>query len=189
MTDDLEKLQAKQSEEAFDRWLAESLANSKKGLQNYQKTLSAIEKQMIGAFRGVPPKIADWVFYRVGQKVSQVTHAMAHMLRQQGWVDAPPSVKMLGVEFFDGEAGGLYLCAPQATYKRMKEIEQAAANKSTVKAEIESFDGLGEQLDGTSGVQVDQLDVQMSEMSVDDAQTRAAETAAVVRARRLSKRD
>lgn len=172
-----------QSDEAFDRWMAEALAKSESAVANYARTVHEIGRQ-IGDWYDVPPKIASWVKYRAGHKTSPVAQAEASRLRQQGWVDAPRGLKCHGFEVYDIEEG-LYLVAPQEVYRRMLEIAETAVEmRAGMRRAVESEAAGLEQ----SGVSIDTVSFKVDEMSVDDAANKGREAAAVARARRLSKR-
>lgn len=184
-----EEIQAKTSEESFDQALAEMFARSQAAFLKYQSTLSDIERSMIGTFINVPPKMeSGWIFHRVGGKGSHAHQGMAHMLRQQGWIDAPRGVEMVGTQFWDGPEGAIILCAPQEVYRRMKAIEEAVLNSNSVSERVKAFDGLPEMLDGTHGVGVDKFDVSTDATTMESAQSRAMERIAEIRSRKQSRR-
>lgn len=154
-------------DDSFDEQFAEMLATSKAALANYERTLSDVEKSMIGNWRGKPAKLENWVFFRCGEKRSAVAQSLAHMLRQQGWTDAPRGVTMIGTELWDGTEGALVICAPLEVYRRMKAIEQIANDKAAMREQAGKMNGLGGALDGMSGVQVDVLEVKTGEDSLE----------------------
>ena len=181
MTEDT--LSTKRAEEEFDKTLAEMFAQSEAAFAKYLTVLSDIERQMIGMFKNVPDRIRDWVFFRCGHRGVPVWDSLAHMLRQQGWVDAPRGVQTIGFELFDGPDRAQILCAPQAVYRRMKAIEDAVAAKSSVKAAIERFDGLAGTIDGMKGVEIDDMSVSVDERSFVDAVSEGARMAEAARRR------
>lgn len=173
--------------EVHDETFAAMLAQSKAAFDKYTKALTDIEKQLIGTFHNVPAKLASWSIYRVGIRSLASTQALAHLLTQQGWVIIPPKfgVVMAGCEPFDGGDGAnaIYLAAPLDTYKRMKAIEDAAANKRSVQSEIAKMDGLEDSL-GQMGVAVETLEVRTETASLDEVRGRVAETRSRLRGTR-----
>lgn len=173
----------KASEDEFDQTLADMFAQSEAAFRKYVAVLSDIERQMIGAPKNVPEKMADWVFYRCGQRGVPVWDSLAQMLRQQGWVDAPRGVQFVGFELFDGPDRVQALCAPQPVYRRMKAIEDAVAAKLSVKASIERFGDLVGTIDGMKGVEIDDVTVSVDERSFGDAVSEGNRMAEVARRR------
>lgn len=169
----------------FDDAMVEQLAQqSEAAFKNYQRMLSDVEKQMLGQFVGVPEKLKTWVFYRVGLRNSSIAQAMAHMMRQQGWLDAPRSVKMIGTEYFDGSDGALIIMIPQDGYRRAKDIEQRVIEKTSSRAKAKKFDGLQEALSSTPGVDLTEFSVDVVDSTQQDITSNVNDT----RARRLNKR-
>jgi hypothetical protein len=136
------------------------LAESRRAFQNYSNTLTDIEKSLLGTYDGIPPKLQGWAFYRCGLRNSPVAQSLARLLRGQGWVEAPRGVKMRGTELWDGDDGGLIVCAPQEVYRRMKAIEEEAVSIAAMRTQAQKLDGLAGTFRGMPGVEVDAFDVQ-----------------------------
>lgn len=169
-----------------DTMVADLLAKSQRGLENYTKALGDIDRGLIGRWYGMPSRMqADgWVFYRCGLRSSAHAVAIAYMLQQHGWVQAPPGLRCVGFET-DAE-GGLYLCCPPETYGRMKNIESQARRKRS-RGEIASLDGFATSLGQLgAGVEIERMDVSMGQASLGDVN--ASVTDAQLRSRAQAQR-
>ena len=76
------------------------------------------ERQSIGAWYNVPEEFMGWHFVRGGLRNDPRANALAYMLRQMGYQDAPRGVRMAGFE--TDSDGGLYLMVPMQVFKAIQ---------------------------------------------------------------------
>lgn len=161
-------------DEAQDDELASLLAQSQKALANYERALGDIERSTIGVFYNIPVRMqADgWIFYRCGVKGSPMAEALAATFRLHGWVDAPAGVQCRGFEEWDNARGGTrILCIPPDGYRRMKEIQRKARQRSGLsRSAIE--DSLSSEFRGL-GVEVEAITVDVSEIGGEEMDARS----------------
>lgn len=176
--------------EAFDATLAEQLAKSSAAFEAYAKTVDRISAGMIGRYYGMPPKMqAEYdagriVCFRVGLRSSQAAKSLAHLMRQQGWFDAPRGTRHAGTEVFDGEEGPIILCAQLQDARRMHEVRDRAQAKRA-NAEIVALDGFARDV-AAMGAVVEDFDVRVGQASTPDvaANVRDARSRSEARGRR-----
>lgn len=158
--------------EAFDATLAEQLAKSSAAFEAYSKTLDRISAGMVGRFYGMPPKMqAEYdagrlVCYRVGLRSSQAAKALAALMRQQGWFDAPRGTRHGGTEVFDGDEGALILVAQLADARRMHDVRDRAA-RARANGEITALDGFARDV-AAMGAVVESFDVRVGQAGTPD---------------------
>lgn len=164
-----EQLRAEQEQ---DDMLASLLAQSNQALRNYERTIADIDRQSIGEWYGMPPRMqADgWCFYRCGVQKDPFAHATRAVFHQHSWVDAPKGVQMRGLEGIDAQlGGGIYVCCPPENYRRMKDVQDKARTKVGRKEILESLTtdlaDLGVALEGRDG---DEPEINVTEMSAED---------------------
>jgi len=86
------------------------------------------DKRSIGTWYRLPAGTETWHYVRCGLKGADAALAMAWQLRQYGYVEAHPNVRLAGFER-DGDRM-LIMCAPPETYERV----QVAKNQKKVSA-------------------------------------------------------
>lgn len=171
--------------EIFDDALVDALSKaSMETFEKYQRMLTDVERSMIGTFTGIPDKFRDWVFYRCGLRSSAVSNALRHMMKQQGWQDAPKSVRHVGTELYDGTDGAEIIMAPQEVYRRQKDVEQRVLDGKSLRQTARKFDGLEKTLGDRAGVTLDEFSVDIVEGTPGDVASNVNDA----RARRLNKR-
>lgn len=173
------------SPEMFDDALVDAMSKaSMEAFEKYQRMLTDVERSMIGSFTGIPEKFNNWVFYRCGLRSSQVAQALKFMMKQQGWQEAPRSVRMVGTEHYDGTDGAEIIMAPQEVYRRQKDIEQRVLDSKSLRQTAKKFDGLEQTLGSRTGVTLDEFSVDVVEGTPGDVASNVNDA----RARRLNKR-
>lgn len=120
-TETAAKAEAKTSEFSVDDLRAQSVVQA----TSFIELMEATERAVIGTWFGVPNKMGDWFFIRCGLKGATHAEDLARKLRAQGYVEAPPTVKLAGFES-DGDRA-LYLCAPPETMARLRAQRAKAA--------------------------------------------------------------
>lgn len=143
---------------------AKLIAESESAAKRYQDLVRDIGHKTTGTWYGVPglTDSGEWVFYRAGTKASAAAHALAHLMKQQGWVDAPAGVRCIGFEAWDaGEGGGLYLAAPRHVYREMCDIaDKIRRRRSPTTSSL--TEEIGSRLAGT-GASIERLEVDLGE--------------------------
>lgn len=171
--------------ELFDDAMVDAMMKaSVETFDKYQRMLTDVERSMIGTFTGIPDKFRDWIFYRCGLRNSAVSNALHYLMRQQGWQDAPRSVRHVGTELYDGTDGAQIIMAPQEVYRRQKDIEQRVIDGRSMRATAKKFDGLEKTLGDRAGVTLDEFSVDIVEGTPGDVASNVNDA----RARRLNKR-
>lgn len=161
-----------QADQEQDDMLASLLAQSNQALRNYEKTIADIDRQSIGEWYGMPPRMKSdgWMFFRCGVHKDPAAHATRAIFHQSSWVDAPKGVACRGYEANDQQlGGGIYVCCPPDNYRRMKDVQDKARTKVGRKEILDSLTtelaDLGVALEGKDG---DEPEINVTEMSPED---------------------
>ena len=93
---------------------AKSVAQYSKFIEEVDRT----EELGSGTWLGMPHAMKKWHFVRFNKQHPEHLE-MAHLLKQKGYVDAPPGVKCVGFERDYDK--GLYLCCPPELWASLRE--------------------------------------------------------------------
>ena len=123
------------SGEAFDVEAARAKAVAT--YSNFIEQVDNTERMGIGTWIGMPHKMKDWHFVRFNKSID--THReLAYLMKEKGYIDAPPGTKCVGFER-DGERA-LYLCCPPELWKALR-ARRAQAQVARAQTLRESFGG------------------------------------------------
>jgi len=111
-------------------WDAEAMrAKSVAASMRMVEMVDEADKRSIGTWYRLPVGTEAWHYVRCGIKGADAALAMAWQLRQYGYVEAHPDVRLAGFEA-DGDRM-LIMCCPPETFERV----QAAKRQTQAKAE------------------------------------------------------
>ena len=97
---------------------ARSVAQSEKMIQ----MVELASDRSIGTWYRLPRGTEQWNYVRCGLKGTEAALAMAYDLRQKGYVEAHPDVRLAGFEA-DGDRM-LIMCAPPETFERVQAMKR-----------------------------------------------------------------
>tara|TARA_R100000655_G_scaffold24510_4_gene49617 strand:- start:1358 stop:1858 length:501 start_codon:yes stop_codon:yes gene_type:complete len=102
---------------------AQSVAQSMKMIEMVDEA----DRRSVGTWYRLPRGTETWHYVRCGIKNTDAALAMAWQLRQFGYVEAHPDVRLAGFES-DGDRM-LVMCAPPETHERRQQVKRKARAK------------------------------------------------------------
>ena len=105
------------------KWDAEAMrAKSVAASIRLVEMVDEADKRSIGTWYRLPVGTETWHYVRCGLKGADAALAMAWQLRQYGYVEAHPDVRLAGFEA-DGDRM-LVMCCPPETFERVQEVKR-----------------------------------------------------------------